>query len=315
MSYVKRLVGILVVPIRNKMMIDSRVEAEVANHKGAILPDLSSPERGLFNPKKSIGHAPPMSLRILPSMFRLLRPMRNNIANTIKSLPENPSDPKTLVEESTLKEVEEYAKSMGAGAIGYCKLDPKYIFQDKAVIHENVIVLSEEMDKDDLETAPSPRFQKEVLRTYNSLGIITNKVTDFLRSKGFSAQASHPLGGVALYPPLAILAGMGTVGMNGLLIGPEFGPRHRLSAIFTSIENLPFVDKNDHEWVEEYCKSCQICVKECPGEAIYGEPKVHENGSMTYIEDEKCFPPFYKQHGCSVCIKVCPFNRIGYEKV
>ena len=160
-SYVKRLVGTIVVPIRNKMMIDSRVEAEVANHKGAILPDPSSPERGLFNPKKSIGHAPPMSLRILPSMFKLMRPMRNNIAKTIKSLPENPSDPKTFVDESTLKELEEFAKSLGAGAIGYCKLDSKYIFQDKAVIHENVIVLSEEMDKDDLETDQALVFKRK----------------------------------------------------------------------------------------------------------------------------------------------------------
>ncbi len=297
------------------MMIDSRVEAEVANYEGAILPDPTSPERGLFNPKKSIGHAPPMSLRILPSMMKLMLPMRNNLAKTIKSLKNNPNPYQTKIGESTIEEFVEYADSFGVKAIGYCKLDSKFIFQDKAVIHENVIVLSKEMDKKRLETAPSPLFQKEVLETYNSLGVITNKLTDFLRSKGFSAQASHPLGGVAVYPPLACLAGMGWMGLNGIVIGPEFGLRHRLSAIFTSIENLPFSTSNEHNWIEDYCNSCKICVKECPGQAIYGSPKKHENGSKTYIEDEKCFPPFYKQHGCSVCIKVCPFNLRGYQAV
>ena len=136
-----------------------------------------------------------------------------------------------------------------------------------------------------------------------------------MRSKGVSTQASYPLDGVALYPPLGMLAWMGCFGVNGLLIGPEFGPHHHLSAIFTSIENLPISETNEHELIEDFCKSCQICVKECPGQAIYRERIIHENGSMTYIEDEKCFPPFYKQHGCSVCIKVCPFNQSEYQKV
>lgn len=310
-----KLVGRIIVPLRNKMMIDTSVEASIANYEGAILPDPTSPERGLFNPKKSIGHAPPISIRILPSMLGMMLPMRNNLAKTVKSLDKNPKPALTEIDDALLEEFEEFAKRNNVGALGYCKLDPKYIFQDKAVIHENVIVLSMEMDKEKLETAPSPTFQKEVLGTYHSLGVITNKLTDFLRSNGFSAQASHPLGGLAVYPPLGMLAGMGWFGLNGLLIGPEFGPRHRLSAIFTSIENLPFSTTNEHKWVEEYCQSCQICVKECPGAAIYGTPKVHENGSKTYIEDEKCFIPFYKQHGCSVCIKVCPFNRGDYYKL
>ena len=29
----------------------------------------------------------------------------------------------------------------------------------------------------------------------------------------------------------------------------------------------------------------------------------------------KCFPYFMKYHGCSICIKVCPFNQQGYDKI
>ena len=169
---------------------------------------------------------------------------------------------------------------------------------------------------DKIETAPSPACQIEVTETYNTLGIKTNKITEFLRKKGFAAQAGHPLGGVTLYPPLAWKAGMGWHGINGIVIGSEYGPRHRLSAIYTSIENLPFFEgENEHAWVEKYCENCKLCVKECPPGALFGEPKTLEDGRLKYVEDEKCFPYFSNYNGCSICIKVCPFNRSDYWKL
>ena len=42
-----------------------------------------------------------------------------------------------------------------------------------------------------------------VHETYDQLGIAANRIARHLRSLGYSAQAGHPLGGLAVYPPLA----------------------------------------------------------------------------------------------------------------
>jgi epoxyqueuosine reductase QueG len=121
--------------------------------------------------------------------------------------------------------------------------------------------------------------------------------------------------GPALYPPLAQMAGLGWLGASGLIITPEHGPRVRLAAVLTSIENLPFSTHNDHAWVEDFCARCGICQRKCPVEAIYPEPLHHANGQITWVDNARCFPYFSDYHGCSVCIKVCPFNNKSYDEI
>lgn len=156
-----------------------------------------------------------------------------------------------------------------------------------------------------------------VFGTYDSLGIAANRIADHLRDLGFAAQADHPLGGLVLYPPLAQRAALGWVGKHGLLITPEFGPRVRLAAVYTSIQNLPFAANNEHGWIEEYCKMCELCVKQCPAGAVTGERLVHESGIVTYIRQRECFEYFAQFYGCSVCVKACPFSRgeDAYERL
>ena len=254
----------------------------------------ASPERGLFNPQKPMPTRPPLSLRILPPMLRIMRPMRHNIRLSLSSLDQNPQLPKTEVDESFLTEFANYAKSLGVASVDYAKLPREYIFRGKAVLFDNVIILSMEMDRDKIAMAPSPQTQIMILRTYNDLGIAANKLTDYLRQHGFAAQAGHPLGGLTVYPPLGQLAGMGWHGSHGLFIIPEFGPRHRLAAIYTNITNLPKTSQNSHGWVEDFCAGCKRCIKVCPSNAIYETPIIHDNGAKTHIDVEKCLPVFFK---------------------
>ncbi len=276
----------------------------------------SSPERALFNPKMQSTMRPPLSFRVLPKMMKLMNPMRSNMKLSLESIEENPIHPKTQVDDEFIAELEKFALEIGIDEVGYTELSREFIFQDKAVLYgKGVIVLSLEMDFNKMELAPSPQTHAMILGTYNKLGILANKMADFLRDNGYGAQAGHPLGGLTVYPPLGQMAGMGWHGLNGLLITPKFGPRHRLAAIYTSIENLPIPEENQHSWVEDFCNKCKKCVKECPGKAILGKPIIHGNGSRTYIETEKCMPQFLNNHGCSICIKVCEFNRKDYYKI
>ncbi|MHA2074926.1 MAG: 4Fe-4S dicluster domain-containing protein, partial [Candidatus Hodarchaeales archaeon] len=152
-----------------------------------------------------------------------------------------------------------------------------------------------------------------IMQSYDSLGKASNRLTEFLRSHGYYAHAGHPLGGLVLYPPLAEKAGIGFHGKHGLIITPEHGPRVRLTAIYTSIENLPFSENNSHEWIKHFCQKCGRCVRKCPGLAFYDVPISHENGLITHIKNDFCFPVFLEYHGCSICIKECPFSRMEYE--
>ena len=93
------------------------------------------------------------------------------------------------------------------------------------------------------------------------------------------------------------------------------GPRVRLAAVFTEIENLLVYEGDEHAWVLDYCESCKRCIRECPPSAFYDKPIHHENGLVTVLDNRKCFPYFAKNHGCSICIKVCPFNRGPYHKL
>jgi hypothetical protein len=33
---------------------------------------------------------------------------------------------------------------------------------------------------------------------------------------------------------------------------------------------------------------------------------------VTWIDPERCLPYFVRHHGCSICIKVCPFHQREY---
>jgi epoxyqueuosine reductase len=258
--------------------------------------------------KRNAGGPP---LRMLPIML----PTVFGMQESLRGVRNNPSAPKKQGDADLFQEIEAYALKLGASSIGYTKVPARWVFQNKAIAYENAIVLSMEMDKAGIDTAPSIACEKTVMEIYRDLGRIANKIAALLRKRGYGAHAGHPLMGLALYPPLAQMAGLGWMGLNGILITPEHGPRVRLAAVFTSIENLPFSEHNPHRWVADYCKSCKVCIKKCPPKALYDMPIDHGNGQMTYVDNDLCFPYFSDYYGCSVCIRVCPFNQVPYDKL
>jgi epoxyqueuosine reductase len=98
------------------------------------------------------------------------------------------------------------------------------------------------------------------------------------------------------YKHAAVLAGLGTMGRNSLLITPEFGPRVRLACLLTEVplEETPPIQK-------DLCVSCNACISVCPAQAIQ-EPGP---GQAYAINRFACRA--YRQAGlvCSVCLKVC----------
>lgn len=245
-------------------------------------------------------------------------PMRSNIRNiniSIDSLDKNEECKRKNIDDNFLQNLKNFCNEQGIASIGFTKLPRRLIFKDKAVLFENAIVLTMEMDKDRIALAPHRKTVKMIMNTYNNLGIAANKVASYLRNKGYAAHASHPLGGIVLYPPLAQSAGLGWFGRHGLLITPEFGSRVRLAAVFTDISNLPNTSENTHGWIQDYCATCGRCIRCCPPKAIRERPIQQKNKLKTHINAEKCFPFFAQNYGCTICVKECPFSTVGYEKL
>jgi epoxyqueuosine reductase len=244
-------------------------------------------------------------------MFSLL-----GIFASMRELKKNPLQSKNRISSDELENMEKHLYREGISSIGYTRVPARWVFRDKAIMFKNAIVTTMEMDKVKIATAPESAAGEAAHEIYRYQGLAMNRGAAFLRKQGFAAHAGHPLMGLALYPPLAQLAGLGQLGVSGIFITPEHGPRVRLAAIFTDIENLPFnEEKNQYEWIMDYCKNCRVCIKKCPEQAIYDTPLRHENGQITCVDNDKCFPFFMSSNGCAVCIKVCPFNNIPYEKI
>ena len=253
------------------------------------------------------------STTIIPKMFKGIQKARRDYKEEIKDLPQEIK----IAPEELWDEIIQTAKSFGIDLIGFAPIDESLIFENDYVggielLYENGIVLGMEMDFDAINTAPNPPAGLKSLRIYAELGETTNKLADFIRSKGYRVIACHPLGGPILYPAMAVKANLGEIGSQGLLITKEFGPRQRLSLISINAGPLP-EEKLDNFKITEFCQKCRRCINFCPVNAILDEPKVNENGTITRIESEKCFEYFYETTGCSVCIEKCPFHKVGYK--
>lgn len=113
--------------------------------------------------------------------------------------------------------------------------------------------------------------------------------------------------------PLGYLSGFGFIGMNTILVDRVMGSYSNLGGAFLSIPPL-----NDFEVVEsDFCKDCNLCVKNCPTGAILPERVLDARRCISYLTIE------YKGvieanlakkmgswvFGCDICQEVCPFNN------
>lgn len=268
------------------------------SEENAIKSDVSSPEIFVVNKKTSI--------KALPTMLSIGK----NIEYNFESLKNNPINPKTVASADFIKKFENYAESMGINSLGYTKVPAKLIFKGNAILYDNAIVLTKEIDKKEVDNELSGKVVTD-LKLYNKLGKITNELADYLRENGFGVHASHPAIGSVTYPTLAQYAGIGYRGKSNLLITPELGPRQKISAIFTSINNLPVKKENEHSWIADYCNNCGKCMKKCPTNAIV-EIESFEGSKGSKFVPKLCRGCY---ESCTICMKECPFNMSEYTKI
>ena len=227
-----------------------------------------------------------------------------------QSLIKNPDKPKNMASPDFFESFEKFAQAMGIVSIGYTQLTPELINTEEPA-YPNAIVLTLEMGKDIINTPPGPEAQKLNDATYAKLGNITYALSDFIRGNGFATQVAHPYGSMVGFSQLGEKAGLGWIGQSGLLISPELGPRQKISAIFTSIENLPLKTDENHSWISDYCEKCGKCIKACPEKALIASETCCGGKTIEFIQ-KRCIGC---SQGCTYCIEDCPFDEKGYQHV
>lgn len=274
--------------------------SELARHR-MPLPDAYGTKR---NPA-DLPHLAPHILRIFRSVFGCY------LRYTFARRPKSNQAPASL-----FAELEQHALELGATAIGYAEITPDLIFKDFVIPHRNAIVIISKMRRETFGTAPSTEAMVEVAKAYADTTSIANDLAIFLRRQGFSAYPGISLGGSVEHTRVAERAGLGKIGYHGSLISPEEGARVRINVVYTNIENLPFPEQNPHDWVLDFCDRCRKCVRKCPADAIRSDTKPSDGRTrLSVIDPNRCGPYMAANHGCGVCIAVCPFSNAGYAKV
>ena len=147
-------------------------------------------------------------------------------------------------------------------------------------------------------------------------------------SKGLRAEISHR--------HTALEAGLGTIGLNGSLLTPEFGPRIRLISILTDAPLVPGKRRKTR-----HCTDCYRCLFACPAEAIspdgtvnvfscarnhlrLGLPGISRFAEKLKTADPKTAkglihsPEFWEYwqnlttgnfYSCFECLRVCPIGK------
>jgi epoxyqueuosine reductase len=114
--------------------------------------------------------------------------------------------------------------------------------------------------------------------------------TKILNSEGYPVRCKSILSVYGDFRPLAVAAGLGNWGRNGIIVNKEYGAGLLFSAIFTNAPLDPTLEK---PVTEPHCLSCGDCIRACPGQAFTSHGFLVRN----------CLP--YCLRGCANCIKAC----------
>jgi len=229
--------------------------------------------------------------------------------------------------EEMTRMVKSAARFFGAALVGVCELDRRWLYArvSNDVTGEHLpqplpedlryaVALAVEMDYEFMQTAPTGGAGAATGLGYSKMAFVAGLLAEFIRGLGYRAAPSG--NDTALSIPIAVEAGLGELGRNGLLITEKYGPRVRLAQVFTDLPLVP--DEPYFFGVEEFCRICKKCAQHCPSRAItFGEqttegPSRSNNPGVRkwYINPEQCYKFWIANRlDCATCIRVCPFNQ------
>ncbi len=177
----------------------------------------------------------------------------------------------------------------------------------------SAIVLGIPIPNATVQTAPSIAYNHAYKNINSMLDIAAQRIAMELMARGFEAMpiprdGYHGISGLRDTPSAffshrhaAYLAGLGTFGVNNVIITPRNGPRIRWVTVLTDA-----VLRSGEPMKEEVCLHCNRCVKACPQNAL--RPG-HYPDCIT--DKERCIDrsEMLAKKGispCGLCVAACP---------
>ncbi len=206
-------------------------------------------------------------------------------------------------------QIKALTEKLGACMVGIAPLTDDMLTESLPLSqaeHPYIISFGVEMDREASLHAPSERSALTIQAEYRGTDRISAELAQHIRDMGWDAQAAiHGF----LQIPAAVEAGLGQLGKHGSMISKDLGSMYRLGAVAT---NLPLVlDAPEDIGVDEFCARCQACTTNCPPHAIFDTKQMVRGRERWYVDFDTCIPYFVENHGCGICIGVCPWSEKG----
>ena len=204
------------------------------------------------------------------------------------------------------RRIKDKAMELGATMVGTCRLKPHMIDLGEDVPHEYVIVACVTEDYEKVLHGANA-VEEEAMRVYATCTDIATQLAAYIRELGYPALAHHNGGSAVQALPIFYQVGFGELGRHGSLINEQYGASFRPGFVTT---DLPLAEDKPREFgVQDFCMNCNVCMLNCPGDAI---PKDHvmTHGIKRWLIDlEKCYPySRLRDEYCHLCVDVCPYN-------
>ena len=232
-----------------------------------------------------------------------------------------------MAPERATEKIKSWAAYLGIDLVRIGPLDPMYVYSNKGrtygrrgphekevgspieLTHKNAIVLVNAIDTQLLQGAPKKQVMYAIHKAYLQTNVVAIVLAGYIRNLGYPARAQIMRNYQVIIPPIAIDAGVGELGRNGIVISKEFGEAIKM-AVVTS--DLPLVhDPKARMGIDAVCGACRICAEKCPAGAInHGEKRLIRGVERYRFTPELCFNT-WKTTGtdCGVCMVCCPLTR------
>jgi len=187
---------------------------------------------------------------------------------------------------------------------------------------KTVIVLVTEMNYEAMSCATNEISSAVVGEGYSKMTKVAHQMAVMIRQLGYKAIPCGNDTGMSV--PYAIAAGLGEGARNSQLVTYKYGPRVRISKVYTDFDFVEY-DKPKTFGVEEFCKNCKLCAEACPSKAIpfdkeptFAPTHKHKDNAYFnavgtkkwYLDAKACFKQWADGRAdCVNCIAACPYNK------
>lgn len=187
----------------------------------------------------------------------------------------------TLFETMPLDQLKHKIKNLGADDVGIVSIySPQLADQRDDILNifpqtRSLISFVVALNRHAVQTRNKPIINYEAKWGLDRLNDISFKIVRYLNDKGAASLSTVPAFPMDMtkwagkiwdisHKPIAVAAGLGTVGINRLVLHPKYGAFIILGTILTNMDFRDF----DKPLEKDVCIRCFECVRNCPVQAL-----------------------------------------------